>query len=201
MAMLRLKKKSAWKYGNSESKGFGISYWTAGWGWIEVIGPNQKTEKFSYLQTGVSSPSLTIKDVDIPVSASKSESFFPGWGAVYTLKSFKGDELTAEDFLGGTLSLNLSIGAGVSFEINAMLIGIPVSQLQNELHSLLGQLGMEIGVSPLGAELLRQNAERTFLNRIVQSAAKGVIFSIGPNSGVVLGASAAGTYGALRKAS
>jgi outer membrane protein OmpA-like peptidoglycan-associated protein len=194
--MLKLRKKSGWKFESSSSIGLSIKAVGGGKGSFNMRSPDRGTFTFNYwIAGGGAGIGLPGKAGAFSFSDPTSNSTTLETGALWMTQVFKGDELEPTDLCGGCIvgeisaggPLNSMFGNGVSGTFT--ILGIPELKMQNEFYSDVAQLAMHAAVHPSVVDLVTSKWE------LFESYAKAVLFMAGTTSGYNFGAGIMGYLG------
>lgn len=188
--MYKIREKSKWKVDGSVSTGLSFLFASGGKGTINLVDPDGDRVDFPY---GYGGAGYSIGVKYDPKDKFGSDDFalslpidLPNAGAIYMLDSFKGDELTMEDFSGICFIGEISLGAvAMTLSATGMLLGIPPSKLPKEL----AMLGLHQSMSSVLIGILEKKIKQ------VKSSAKAVLWLSGINAGLSLSAGITGSLG------
>lgn len=195
--MLKLGKKSAWRYGDSTNVGLTVEIIVAigqGGGWFNLRHPNGSSVKFYFGSLGVGfgvGAKLNLPPVDMSVPSNRFFDF--DMGTIYRTRNFGDKELEISDISGGSLIFEISGGTekGV-LSGTAMLLGIPLHKMHDELYSDIGQLIIAAAGGPMALDFIHKKGW-------FASSAKAVLFMASHNAGISLGAGVLGSLGYVSK--
>jgi outer membrane protein OmpA-like peptidoglycan-associated protein len=195
--MLKISGRSDWSFETSSSKGISAAIIVAvgaGGGTISLNHPNGAMFTFNYASAGVGygmgakAGIASLAPSKWGASSSGEDNFSLGY--LYILDSFHGKELQPSDIVGGTLTLELTGAMLKTISGSAMLLGIDLGEMQNELMSDIGQLVINVGGGPLALDFAESQGW-------FQSSAKAVLFMGGLGASLGVGVSAMGNLGYL----
>ena len=127
--MFRVRKKSRWSFKTSGGVSMSAEFVTGGIGQITLTSPFGHDVKFTFTGGGVAAG---FKSPGYGGSGSSEDLFSSG--DVYLLEGYPADELNRDDFEGGYISIDASVGVLVSgYSGSWMLLGIPGADMIPEL--------------------------------------------------------------------
>jgi hypothetical protein len=187
--MLSIKKQSAWKFQTSSSGGIGVEFVAAEFGTIYMTDPKGNYQGLRYGGAGVGlSAGLKLPKVgklSLPqvkgksVGAVAAPTFFPNWGKLYILDTFKGTELTRADITGVCIFVEIAAGVIGGGAAMGMLLGMD--------PAWLGAIAAAVEFPPIA--VLAQT-------KLLQSAT-GVFITAGATAGYQAGYGGAAFLGGL----
>ena len=183
--MPKLKEKSKWDWVGSSGFSGSIDIIVAvggGKGTFTLKSPGGVVHKFNYASLGVG------VGVGAKIGLGASTDAHLDTGRIWITESF-GRELDAGDLTGGTLFVEASAGIGEDgVSATAMLLGIPLRNMQNEFYNEVGELLIGIGGGQMGIDFARHKGW-------LVTHAKAVLLMAGQTAGFNLGVGAMGNVG------
>ncbi|UOD30066.1 hypothetical protein INH39_32770 [Massilia violaceinigra] len=124
------KRESSWTYETSAGGAVGVGVATVAGGMIQLKDPSGKSIKFHYgsFGAGLSTPGLKLPhtppklNLMMPTIAG-SQTYYLAKGIIFVGEGCKADELTADDFRGPCLTVDVGAGLGFGAGGTAFLMG------------------------------------------------------------------------------
>lgn len=192
------KKKSGWSYNTSAGFNVSVLFGTAGGGDFVLNGPGGGTARFHYMDLGASA------SVGAPGGLTRTTEDSYSVGDVLISETFRGGELSVNDFEGISLIQELSVGVALGGAGTILLLGVPPNQLTEEIVKEMGIVGTfsrvaeltpESILGPLGIAAKRALQGDGAFGQLVLSNAKAALLIAGFNSGIQASAGISASVG------
>ncbi len=158
------RRKSKWEFDNSIGSGGALGVAGGEKGQLIVKDPGKIKHTFNYVH-GTAGPNASVKLAHFDFNYSNEDPQFESTGRIYMLDTFKGQELSPADFLGGYVIFAVSAASGAGLNGNLMIFGVPHEKMQNEVIVSAVAAGLSQAGGLAAWEELRERRSKTTRKR------------------------------------